>query len=144
MQEIFRCAHNSKRQYLIDHFLIRNVCCKHDHIWRSFLSSPLFLSHLTTAVVCYWQWKQVYDQISNLRLYYVESGTQPHNKVIFWAPCVAESVLVWMGRLAFSLWLVATKIYWDGYWYLYCRYIYILKEINTENKTPKRCTIWDL
>ncbi len=121
MQEIFRCAHDSKRQYLIDPFLISNVCCKHDHFWRSFLSSPLFLSHLTTAVVCFCQWQQVYDRISNLRLYYVESGTQHHNKVIFWALCVAESVLVWMCHLAFSLCLAATKMYWDGFLYLFLR-----------------------
>ncbi len=50
-----------------------------------------------------WQWQQVCDQISNLRLYYIDSGTQHHNKMIFKAPYVAESVLVWMGHLQFSL-----------------------------------------
>ncbi len=52
---------------------------------RWFLSSPLVLSRLTTAVVGFfvWQWQQVCDQISNLRLYYVDSGTQHHSKMIF-------------------------------------------------------------
>ncbi len=80
MQEIFRCAHN-KRQYFIEPFLMRSVRCKRKHFWRWFRSSPLVLSHLTTAVV--WQWQQVCDQISNLRLYYIDSGTQHHNKMIF-------------------------------------------------------------
>ncbi len=83
MQEIFKRAHNNKRQYFIEPFLIRSVRCKHEHFWRSFLSSPLILSRLTTAVVGFfvWQWQQVCDQISNLRLYYIDSGTQHHNKM---------------------------------------------------------------
>ncbi len=40
-----------------------------------------------------WRWQQVCDQISNLRLYYINSGTQHHNKMIL-APYVAESALV--------------------------------------------------
>ncbi len=51
MQEIFRRAHNNKRQYFIEPFLIRSVRCKREHFWQSFLSSPLVLSRLTTAVV---------------------------------------------------------------------------------------------
>ncbi len=47
-----------------------------------------------------WQWQQVCDQISNLKLYYVDSGTQQHNKMIL-APYVVESVLVWMGSSPF-------------------------------------------
>ncbi len=93
MQEIVRGDHNNKRQYFIEPFLIRSVCSKRDHVWRPFLSSPLVLSRLTTAVVVFfvWQWQQVYDQISNLWLYYVDSGTQQDN--------LADSALVWMGRL---------------------------------------------
>ncbi len=30
-----------------------------------------------------WQWQQVCDQISNLRLYYIDSCIQHHNKMIF-------------------------------------------------------------
>ncbi len=51
MQEIFK--HNNKRQYFIEPFLIRCVRCKHKHFWRLFLSSPLVLSRLTTAVVVF-------------------------------------------------------------------------------------------
>ncbi len=51
MQEIFRRAHNSKRQNVIETFLVRSVGCKRDHVLRSFLSSPLVLSCLTTAVI---------------------------------------------------------------------------------------------
>ncbi len=53
MQEIFRSAHNNKRQYTIQHFLIRSVLGKCDHVWPSFLSRPLVLSRLTTAVVIF-------------------------------------------------------------------------------------------
>ncbi len=64
MQEIFKRAHNNKRQYFIEPFLIRSVRCNTEHFWRSFLSSPLILSRLTTAVVGFfvWQWQQVCDQ----------------------------------------------------------------------------------
>ncbi len=31
MQEIFRHAHNNKRQYFIEPFLIRSVHCKREH-----------------------------------------------------------------------------------------------------------------
>ncbi len=104
MQEIFRHALNNKRQYFIEPFLIRSVRCKHEHFWLWFLSSPLVLSHLSTAVVVFfvWQWQQVCNQISNLRLYYIDSGTQHHNKMIF-APYVAKSALVWMGSSSFVL-----------------------------------------
>ncbi len=51
MQEIFRGAHNNKIQYFIEPFLIRSVHCKREHFWRWFLSSPLVLSRLSTAVV---------------------------------------------------------------------------------------------
>ncbi len=54
MQEIFRRAHNKKRQYFIEPFLIRSVSCKPDHVWRCFLSRPLVLSRLTTAVVVFY------------------------------------------------------------------------------------------
>ncbi len=76
--------HNNKRQYFIEPFLI-SVRCKREHFWRSFLSSLLILSRLTTSCRRFfvWQWQQVCDQISNLRLYYVDSGTQHHNKMIF-------------------------------------------------------------
>ncbi len=53
MQEIFRSAHNNNRQYFIEPFLIKSVRCKHDNVWRSFLSSPLVLSRLNTAVVVF-------------------------------------------------------------------------------------------
>ncbi len=53
MQEIFRRAHNNKRQYVIEPFLVRSVGCKRNHVWRSFLSSPLVLSCLTSAVACF-------------------------------------------------------------------------------------------
>ncbi len=48
MEEILWRAHNNKRQYFIEPFL-KSVCCKRDHVWRSFLSCPLVLSRLTTA-----------------------------------------------------------------------------------------------
>ncbi len=54
MQEIFRRAHNNKRQYFIEPFLIRSVSCKRDHVWRCFLSRPIVLSRLTTAVVVFY------------------------------------------------------------------------------------------
>ncbi len=53
MQEIFRRAHNNKRQYFIEPFLIRSVRCKREHFWWWFLSSPPVLSCLTTAVVIF-------------------------------------------------------------------------------------------
>ncbi len=43
--------HHNKRQYFTESFLIRSVRCKHDHVWRSLLFSPLFLLRLTTAVI---------------------------------------------------------------------------------------------
>ncbi len=85
-EEIFRRAHNIKRLYIIEPFLIRSVSCKRDHVWPSFLSSPLFLSRLTTAVVCFFCLAVAVDMQkneANLRLYYVDSGTQHHNKIIF-------------------------------------------------------------
>ncbi len=37
--------------------------------------------------------KSVWDQMYNLRLYYIDSGSQHHNKMIFEAPSAAESAL---------------------------------------------------
>ncbi len=61
-----------------------SVSCKCDHVWRWFRSSLLVLSHLTIAVVIFfvWQRRQVCVQISNWSLYYIDSGTQHHNKII--------------------------------------------------------------
>ncbi len=53
MQEIFRSAHNNKKQYFIEPFLIRSVRWKRNHVWRRFLCSPLILSRLTTAVIVF-------------------------------------------------------------------------------------------
>ncbi len=53
MQDMFRRAHNNKIQYFIEPFLITSVRCKRDHVWWSFLSSPLILSRLTTTVVVF-------------------------------------------------------------------------------------------
>ncbi len=53
MQDMFRRAHNNKIQYFIEPFLIRSVGCKRNHVWWSFLSSPLILSRLTTTVVVF-------------------------------------------------------------------------------------------
>ncbi len=56
---VVRCKKSSeapittKGQYFIEPFLIRSVRCKHKHFWRWFLSSPLVLSRLTTAVVSF-------------------------------------------------------------------------------------------
>ncbi len=46
-------AHNNKRQDFIEPFLIRSVRFKREHFWRPFLSSPLVLSRLITAVVVF-------------------------------------------------------------------------------------------
>ncbi len=53
IREIYRRTHNNKRQNLLNLFWISSVCFKRDHVWRSFLSSPLVLSRLTTAVVVF-------------------------------------------------------------------------------------------
>ncbi len=53
MQEIFRSAHNNKKQYFIEPFLIRSVRCTRNHVWWRFLCSPLVLSRLTTAVIVF-------------------------------------------------------------------------------------------
>ncbi len=101
-QEIFR--HNNKRQYFIEPFLTRSMRCKHDYVWRLFLSSPLVLSCLTTAVIGFFS----------------DSGSRYAIKFLIWG-CItsiwhptsqqdyilssyeAESALVWMGRLQFPL-----------------------------------------
>ncbi len=113
MQEIFRHAHNNKRQYFIEPFLIRSLHCKRKHFWRWFLSSPLVFitfNHRCRRLFV-WQWQQECDQISNLRLYYIDSGTQHHNEMIL-APYVAESALVWMGRLQFSFCFTSSLARW--------------------------------
>ncbi len=49
-----RCNKSSDKQQktiLYWNFLIRSVRCKRNHVWWWFLSSPLVLSRLTTAVV---------------------------------------------------------------------------------------------
>ncbi len=102
MQEIFKRAHNKKRQYFIEPFLIKSVRCKHEHFWRSFLSTCFISFNHSCRRFFVWQWQQVCDQISNLRLYYINFGTQHHNKMIL-APYVAESALVWMGSSPFVL-----------------------------------------
>ncbi len=110
MQEIIRRAHNNKTILYLT-FMIRRVCCKSEHFWRSFLSSPLVLSCLTTAVIVFfvWLWQQVYDNIYNLRLYYVDSGTQ--QDYILSSLCnLAESVLVWMGRIQFDLCFASSAV----------------------------------
>ncbi len=85
MQEIFRCTHNNK--HFIERFLIRSMSCKLDHVWRWFLSSTLVLSRLINHSYRFfffvWQRKQLCVNISNWSLYYIDSGTQHHNKMIF-------------------------------------------------------------
>ncbi len=55
---VVRCKKSSdvpittKDNTLLNLFLI-SVCCKCEHFWRSFLSSPLVLSCLTTAVIVF-------------------------------------------------------------------------------------------
>ncbi len=73
MQEIFIRTHNNKRPHFIEPFLTRSMRCKGEHFWQSFLSSPLILSHLKKSCRFFffvWQWQQVCNQISNLRMHY--------------------------------------------------------------------------
>ncbi len=51
MQEISRRAHNNKRKYFIESFLIKSVRCNREHFWWSIMSRLLVLSRLTTAVI---------------------------------------------------------------------------------------------
>ncbi len=78
----------------------KSVCCKRDHVWRWFLSSPLVLSRLTAAVgfLSGSGSSMRYNvKLEPLTYYILDSGTQHHNKMIF------ESALFWIGRLQFSL-----------------------------------------
>ncbi len=93
MQEIFRRAHNNKRQYFIESFLIRSVHCKREQFWLSFLFSRLVLSRLTTVVVfLFGSCSRYAIKFLHLRLYYVDSGTQHHNK-----QDILNSLCSWIG-----------------------------------------------
>ncbi len=85
MQEIFRCALNNKRQYFIEPFLI-SVSCKRDHVCRWFRSNPLILliafNHSYRRIFLSDRDSR-YALISNWSLYYIDSGTQHHNKMIY-------------------------------------------------------------
>ncbi len=50
---------------------------------NAFLTIVYVQSKQSCRRVFVWQWQQVCDKTSNLRLYYVNSGTQHHNKRIF-------------------------------------------------------------
>ncbi len=104
MQEIFRGAHNNKRQYFFFTFSDKK-CALQTQAFLTIVSvqSTRFIS-FNHSCRCFfaWQWQQVCNQISNLRLYYIDSGPQHHNKMIL-APYVAESALVWMGSSPFVL-----------------------------------------
>ncbi len=74
MQEIFRRAHNNKRLLYLS-FSDK----KHALQTRAFLTtvSVRYARFITFSCRRFfdWQWQQVCDHISNLRLYYIDSGT---------------------------------------------------------------------
>ncbi len=125
MQEIFRRAHNNKKQYIIEHL---SVCCKCNEFWWSFLSSPLVLLHLTTAVVVFffvWQWHQVYDQICNyvdlvFRRFWHPTSQQGDilSSNQCWFEWAVFPLVVYFGS-SFALWLYI-------YLFIYCHVIHIL------------------
>ncbi len=72
MHDIFRGAHNYKRQYVIEPFLIRSV--QTWAFWTTVsVQSTGFIMFNHSCRCFVWQWQQVCDHIYNLRLYYIDS-----------------------------------------------------------------------
>ncbi len=94
----FRCAHNNKRQYSSPD----KKCALQTPSCLTMVSVQsgrfIALNHSCRRFFI-WQWQQECDQISNLRLHYIDSGTQHHQDDILNSLCI---------RVQFSLCLTAS------------------------------------